>query len=266
MTKTCKVLKHFSLIKRKSVTMNLRTYISILTLSLSILIFNSCQKDLGIEGSGKIIHDFRNITGFNGVSSEGDYDVYIVETVMKKTEIEVVADQNFLPYISTSLSNGTLVIKTINNHYFKGDRLVRYVTVPYVEYFNLSGSGLMTCDSVYQDNMEANLSGSGTISMFGMDVLNLNAKIIGSGEIEMRGKADVGLFEITGSGTIKGYSLRGRLELSDCTVKIPGSGTAYVYVWDHLNIYISGSGDVYYRNSPNIFRDIPGDGSVINDN
>lgn len=246
--------------------MNPRTSFPVAIILLMILSLVSCKKDLGIEGSGKITHDIRSVASFTGVVSDGDYDVYIVETALNNTEVEIVADQNFLPYISTSVSQGTLTIQNINDHYFKGERVAIYITVPYIDYIDLAGKGLMTCDSVSQNNMSANLTGSGTISMYGIDVTNLTAKIIGSGDIELRGKADAGTFEIPGSGTLKGYSLRGRLELGDCTVKIPGSGTAYVYVWDHLNVYITGYGDVYYRNSPIIFQNISGDGSIINDN
>ena len=99
-----------------------------------------------------------------------------------------------------------------------------------------------------------------------MNVLNLTAKIIGSGDIEMQGVANVGIFEIPGSGNIKGYNLRDKLVLDDCTVKIQGAGDVFVYALNNLNVYISGSGDVFYRYNPTISYNIPGDGKVINDN
>jgi len=247
--------------------MNSTIYRSIILISLVIMGLTSCKKDLGIDPSGKIIEDYRNITGFDGIVSENDYDVYIVETALNYTEVKIVADQNFTPYISTSLTGSTLHIKNINNHYFKGSqRVAIYITAPVVQYIELAGSGLMTCDSIYNNNMDVYLTGAGDISMYGMNATNLTAKIIGTGTIEMRGIADAADFEIPGSGKIYGYTANGRLQINDCSVKIQGSGDAFVYVWNNLNIYISGSGDVYYRNSPTISYNIPGSGRVIDDN
>jgi hypothetical protein len=121
--------------------------------------------------------------------------------------------------------------------------------------------------------MDIILSGSGKISMFNLDTETLTAKLSGSGLIELQGIATTAKISIPGSGRIKGYSVRtpstssGKLEINDCEVTISGSGEAFVYVWDYLDVYIPGSGTVYYRGSPkDRFYDIPGSGRVINDN
>ena len=67
--------------------MNLRAYFSIVIVSLVLTSFVSCTKDLGIEGSGKIIRDPRSIAGFDGVTSEGDYDVNILEVAKSSTVV-----------------------------------------------------------------------------------------------------------------------------------------------------------------------------------
>jgi hypothetical protein len=121
--------------------------------------------------------------------------------------------------------------------------------------------------------MDIVLSGSGIISMYNLDTETLTAKLSGSGSIELQGVATTAKLSIPGSGRIKGYSVRtpstttGKLEMNDCEVSISGSGQAFVYVWDYLDIHISGSGSVYYRGHPkDLFVDIPGSGHVINDN
>jgi hypothetical protein len=252
--------------------MNPRTYCAIVI--LMILNLASCKKDLGIEGSGKIIEDVRSVAYFDGVVSDGDYDVYITENGQNITEVKIKADQNFLPYISTTVSQGTLTIKNINDHFFKGERVLIYITVPYINYIDLAGKGFMTCDNVSMSHgtsqtkdMTAKISGTGDISMLGLKVTDFTAKIIGSGDIDTQGLAEAATFEIGGSGNIRGFSASNdKLEVNDCSVKITGTGNVYIYAFYTLDVYINGVGDVFYKYHPKISYDIPGDGRVIDAN
>lgn len=243
-----------------------------ITLILLLIGMVSCQKDRYIQGSGKIDTEFRVLNGFTGVSSEGDFEVYI--DTASYFEIKVEADRNFMPYVSTIINGKTLVIRTLNNKIFEDSEPVRvFIKVPYISYVSLSGSGLLACDNAYNLNTEVNLSGSGDISMFNLDTESINAKVSGSGQIELQGLATVGKFSISGSGRIKGYSVKtrsqpnGRLEIKHCEISISGSGDAFVWIWDFLDVNISGSGIVYYRGNPKILNyQIPGSGDVRNDN
>jgi hypothetical protein len=241
-------------------TMNSKFKLSVAACFFLFLI-SSCVKDLGIEGSGVIVTQYvDNLPDFSGILSNGDYDVLIEQGNTNSYEVKLIADKNFVPYISFFVSNHTLTIQNLGNHYFKNSKRVQIeITVPYIEYVELADKGLVTCDYVYNNTfMNVYLSGSGTISMQGLDTYDVKATISGSGDIEMEGAADTGEFLISGAGNILSSSKSfGNLELTNCQVDITGSGAAYVFVFHNLDVNISGSGTVYYNGNPHIFTDTP---------
>ena len=240
-------------------------YLSLVIIAISLGL-TSCWELDDIDGNGKIVHEFRSVSGFDGVSSEGDYDVFITESASSDYEVEVITDENLISYVSTRVSGNTLIISNTSRHSIKGSaRITVYIKTPYVEYINISGSGTMTCDNVNHDSMEANISGSGYISLYGLNTKNISARIAGSGEIEMRGYSKTANFEIMGSGQIRGYSNHGRLETDTCSVNISGSGEAHVYVNNQLNAYIAGSGQIFYRGNPVLHTVTSGSGHIYRD-
>ncbi len=70
--------------------------------------------------------------------------------------------------------------------------------------------------------------------------------LTGSGEIELWGIAQVGDLNISGSGKIKAL----HLEQDECSASITGSGDMYVFVYDYLDVNITGSGNIFYRGNP----------------
>lgn len=229
-------------------TMNPKFKLSIVACFFLFLI-SSCVKDLGIEGSGVIISQYRSLQGFDGVISDGDYDVFIKQGNTNDYEIEVVADEKFVPYISTFVSNNTLTIQNMGNHYFKGsERVEIYITMPSMAYVELAGSGSITTDYAYVTSLSVNLSGSGEIKMRKLDVTNVDATISGSGNIEMDGDAKNEDLQILGKGNI--YA--DYLYVDDCGVRIGGVGDAYVNAYYTLEVATNGSGIVYYIGHPSI--------------
>jgi len=240
-------------------TMNPKLRLSIVA-CFFIFLMSSCIKDLGIEGSGVIITQYiDNLPGFSGILSNGDYDVFIEQGNSNSYEVKVIADKNFVPYISFFVTNSTLTIQNLGNHYFKDSQRVKIeITVPYIEYVELADKGLVNCDYVYNNSMEVYLSGSGKISMLDLDTKDIKATISGIGDVEMEGVAITGEFLISGSGNIESSSKSfGNLELNDCQVDITGSGAAYVFVFHNLSVNISGSGTVYYNGNPYIYSNTP---------
>jgi hypothetical protein len=53
------------------------------------------------------------------------------------------------------------------------------------------------------------------------------------------------------------------IESDDVTVEISGSGSTNVFAKKTLNARISGSGDVYYKGTPEITKSIRGSGSLV---
>lgn len=242
--------------------MNNRLYTWLLAFLATVSI-SSCIKDRCVEGSNRTATEYRDIAGFDGISSDSDFDIFIEQNDSNFYEVSVEADDNLISYIYTEVRGSTLDISS-KDRCLKTEKPIKIrVKTPVVTYLNLSGSGYMACDNINSMYpVSVVLSGSGDISMYGLNVTSIDVSVPGSGQVELVGSANVGKFKIGGSGVIEAC----KLDLNRCDIEIPGSGEANVYPYDLLDVYISGSGKVYYGHVPSsMYQEIPGSGDVIYD-
>lgn len=209
-----------------------------LLLPLMVLIF-SCHKDR-ITGSGNIISQQRNMTGFTGIEVNGATKAFV--TIGTDFSVTVKGYQNLLPYLETNVSNGVLQAGFKNHTNVSNDNTEVYVTLPVLNYVQTNGNGDMTI--------------SGTIT--GTD--HLKAVINGSASISIEG-GNVNGFEgdINGMGNISALNL----QCKNASVNITGKGNVEINVNGKLDVTISGNGNVYYSGTPVITTHITGQGQVI---
>ena len=229
---------------------------------LLLVTLNSCEYGpFGcLRGNGVLIEETRDLNQFTGIISEGDFDINIVVDTICKAVIE--ADENLMNYISTYVRSGNLVIDNSSRRCLRnadGNPINIWLHVPYVDYINLTGSGVIYCqDFLYLEYIRIELIGSGIVDLRDLDVISLDAILTGSGEIELWGICEEGDLSIPGSGVIKAL----HLEQDICDASISGSGDMYVFVYDILDAHISGSGNIYYQGNPRITTRITGSGKV----
>ncbi|MBT3300867.1 MAG: DUF2807 domain-containing protein [Bacteroidetes bacterium] len=256
----------------------IRTGFIVLGLSVIMLGLNSCYFDFldCIRGNGNMDEESRELNEFDEVKQYGSFDVIVIQDTMSKVIIS--AEENILPYISTQVSHGALIIKSRDNHCLNPSRSVKItVYTPDISKLLLAGSGSMVSDSIVSNKFEAGITGSGFIraDVFATDVeLNisgsgdmdvyleadyLETNISGSGLMKLFGEIHDSENRITGSGDIK--SLEMEQEIS--VVNITGSGSVWVDVSNTLDVNITGSGDVFYSGSPKIYSNITGSGNII---
>ncbi len=231
-------------------------------LALFVLLFatSSCLDEMFIEGNGIVRTEMRDAEGFNEIASSGDF----VVTVMpgNSYSVEITAESNLLPYISTNVDGKTLKIRTTGIHSLRQSEPIEiFVTTPALKGLSLSGSGLIKTGSFMSDNFSITLSGSGDIDTQ-ISTETLKANVSGSGNIFIEGDAFDSEFVISGSGKIKSYDL----EQNICNATISGSGDMYVNVSEAIDARISGSGRVNYINYPVVHTSISGSGKVVDRN
>ena len=232
----------------------------ITALSVLLLGTSSCLDEMFIEGNGISRTETRNAEGFNQISSSGDFTV----TVMPGNfySVEITAESNLLPYISTNVDGKTLKIRTTGIHSLRQTEPIEiFITTPVLNGLTLSGSGLIETGSFMSSDFDLSVSGSGDIKTI-ISSDKVNANISGSGTIYMEGDALNTNFVISGSGKIKSYNL-----LQDqCQAVISGSGDMYVNASQFIDARISGSGRVYFVNHPIVHTSISGSGDVVDKN
>ena len=176
--------------------------------------------------------------------------------------VEVTAESNLLPYISTNVDGRTLKIRTTGIHSLRQNEPIEiFITTPGTKWISIKWIGLIETGSFLSSDFDLSVSGSGDIKTI-ISSDKVNANISGSGNIYMEGDAINTNFVISGSGKIKTYNL-----LQDqCRAVISGSGDMYVNASQFIDARISGSGRVYFVNHPIVHTSISGSGDVVDKN
>ncbi len=211
----------------------------ILSVVLLLAIFSSCSKDT-IFGSDVISSEFRTIESFTKVSSEGVFQVNIIQG--ETQSVEVIANNNIIHKVKTKVVNNELRLYLDNNNY-RDIELQVNIMVPSI-------NGIKN-------------SGIGDISILDVDTTDdFNVYNSGTGDITIEGIAKGLTIKNEGTGKFEGFLFA----VEDCNVKIIGSGDCEVSVTNDLNVRIEGSGDVYYLGTPIIETNITGSGKIMNAN
>jgi hypothetical protein len=188
-----------------------------------------------VRGSGHLITQTRELAPFHSIAGRGTVDLDV--TAGGPQHVEVVADDNVVPKIRTTVANGELVVDTQDSIWTAHPLKVR-VVVPALDSLKVSGSG---------DATVRGLEGAGIV---------LSSE--GSGDITASGSVD----KLTYTGDGSGDAALQKLDARDAIVRVHGSGDAHVNASDTLDIEIFGSGDVRYRGSPRLTSNVKGSGDV----
>jgi hypothetical protein len=222
--------------------------------------FVSCVDDIFLEGNGDLRTEYRAASGFEEISSSGDFKVTVKPG--DDYSIEVSAESNLLSYIETDVVGSALKIRTRGVRSLRNNYPIEiFITTPALKGLSLSGSGYIKTGRFLSDEFKVAVSGSGDIDTE-VETSHIKANISGSGNILLTGEATSSEFVISGSGKIKAFDL----PHNTCEAVISGSGDMYVNANDAINARISGSGTVYYINYPVIHTSISGSGGVVNRN
>ncbi|MDF9800610.1 hypothetical protein OKW21_005873 [Catalinimonas alkaloidigena] len=224
---------------------------------------NSCYIDFdnddfgpAIKGSGNVVIEERALSEFDRIILEGSMDLVIRQDDEQLLEIE--ADDNIVPVITTTVRGGELKIKNTRSYRSRNNVKI-YISIRDLEELKLRGSGDVYGENIFTgDRLNLEISGSGNMDM---EVYydRLFSEINGSGNFSLYGEALKQEVRINGSGDYRAADL-----LSEETdINISGSGNGTVNVSDFLRAEIRGSGDIIYYGDPQVNSSIRGSGNLI---
>ncbi len=188
-----------------------------------------------VVGSGDVVSEERDVSGFREIRLEGSGRVMIDPGAVESLTIE--ADDNLLPLITTDVRGSRLVIG--HEGTFSPSRDIVYR----IEATELAGVAI---------------AGSADVVAPGLDCDTFSVSVAGSGSFDVGGSCARLDVEIAGSGDVDGEDLT----VSRADVSIAGSGDVIVDASDELHVSITGSGDVVYVGDPATDIDIRGSGNV----
>lgn len=225
---------------RKEVKM--RSKVLFLTLIISAASLTACIAVGGralntVAGSGNVITENREVSGFTAVSLQGMGEVIIDQTGSES--LSITADDNIMPYLETVVNGDTLIIRTTEEVVFTDtDALTFHVTATALDAIELAGAGSFIVNDLDTEKWEVNLPGAGSITVSGHTTEQT----------------------VTMDGA--GSYFAADLESEEAVIESSGAGTAVVQVSDTLDVTINGLGSVEYIGSPTVTQEINGVGKI----
>jgi len=213
----------------------------ILGMVILVLTLSACTFTVSYdEGSGVIVNETRQVSGFDEVAFSGIGTLTIVMGDEELLEIE--AEDNIMPRIETVVRGNRLEISFDSDQW---ENLIR-PTEP-IRYF-------LTVKSL----TEVNLSGLGDVRIEDIETDRLVLVLSGAGKIKVSGEATDLVINVTGAGSYEGGDLR----CESSSVNLSGAGSATVWSTEFLDVNISGLGTVRYYGDPEIRQTVSGLGNL----
>jgi hypothetical protein len=191
-----------------------------------------------VTGSGHVISETRNVSGFDSLALEGSGNVSVA--FGSNESVVVQADDNIIPLITTTVQNSSLVIRTKNNTNITTRSGIRIsVTMKTIRGISLKGSGDINVDGLTGSDVVVELPGSGNITITGT-ANSVDISLPGSGNILCEG-----------------------LEARDVKITLNGSGNITAYASESLDATLRGSGTIrYFGNPSQVNKSIIGSGTI----
>ena len=239
--------------------MNKQSFLAII-LSVTIVLLSACNFTLA-NGSGKVITQSRQVSGFSKVSMSGIGQLIISQGSTESLSID--AEDNVLPQITTTVVGDTLHIDLKNDNFqdnvIPTKPIVYHLAVKTLDGIQISGAGSVDAANLTSDNLSVSSSGAGSVRLRTITAQSITSEISGVGGIDLSGKVTRQSINISGSGSYNAPDL----ESQTANVVISGAGGATVWAKSSLDVTISGAGSVNYYDNPTITKTISGVGSVI---
>ncbi len=240
---------------------------SLLSISLLIIgsLFLSACAITGFNvtrGSGKVITQTREVSGFNHVQIDGAGELIIIQGETESLEIR--AEDNIIDDLTSDVEGATLVLgyrdNFLRNTIIPTERITYTLSVIDLSEVTINGAADMEIESLETGGLILNINGAGQVSIDQLTAEDLTVQISGTATIDVSGQVAKQSITIDGAGNYKA----GDLETTSTTIKINGLGNGTVWATETLDISIDGGGNLRYYGSPNVTQDINGLGDIDN--
>lgn len=249
-----------------STTMNLKKSLLPYLLICTTLVIGSCAKGIGfgggVPGSGNVQTEKRHPGAFETISLDLPPADIIIQQGEEET-VEIEAEDNLIPQISTELVSGRLTVKNKepdwNDRVNPSKPVKLTITAKNLKEIDFSaGVGSLEVNDLQSDRLKMVLSGGAQVRLNGIQVDLLDSVLSGAGDIQASGTADEIKLILSGLGNFNAIDLKS----NKANIELSGMGGATVRVEEELTATITGAGSVIYVGSPHVKQNVTGAGSV----
>jgi hypothetical protein len=216
----------------------------------------------GVPGSGNIQTETRDTSAFQAISIEYPGAEVIVQQGNQEI-VEIEADDNLLPQLSTEVVSGTLTIKSTETDWKTSVNPSAPVkinlTVKDLNTIVLSAPvGNLEVNDLQAGTLKLVVSGGAQVRLNGIQVDVLDSVLSGAGDIQASGTADEVKLVLSGLGDFNAADLQS----NKAAIELSGMGGATVRVEQELAATITGAGSIEYFGHPHVEQNVNGAGSV----
>jgi hypothetical protein len=174
-------------------------------------------------GSGNVVTEKREVSGFTGVDVGGAFKVEIVAG--KEYSVEVEADDNLVPLVRTEVEGGVLKIETEKRISSKSELKIR-ISAPDI------------------DSLES--SGVSGIKLSGVKNTALNVQSSGASKINVEGTTGNLTVDVSGASTVDAANL----QAENSNVDASGACSVTVNASNEVEAHASGASKIRYTGTP----------------
>lgn len=215
-----------------------------------------------LNGSGNQVTVSRELQEFSDLNAGGSMKIVLIQN--EKSGVRIVADDNVVEHIQTTVSGGTLNIELDKNSCDPG-KITIYVSSSAYNDLSFSGASEVSNEGTMElDDLSLRLSGSSeasllvnaseieTVSSGSSEIAiegtskKISVKTSGSSDIVLKGKSDQLSISTSGSSAINGLDL----EVNKCRIQTSGNSDVSIHVVNELEVSSSGASDIKYRGNP----------------
>jgi hypothetical protein len=228
---------------------NCRSVLGLFFLAL-IMAISSCGVKT-IQGSGEILSETRDVSGFDEIELEGLGRVILIQGEEESLTIET--DDNLLQYITTNLRGRELQIKFKNKiNLVPTEAIIFRIYLRDLKSITASGGVAIEGGRLSLGNLEVMLNGAAMVKVDWLTATELKIVGNGVGNIVFAGEVERQEVELNGLGNYTAPNLQSQIT----EIVIGGAGNAVVWAEDTLDVEINGTGDVSYFGSPTLIEDL----------
>src|SRR5204862_5664202 len=184
-----------------------------------------------------VISESRPVKDFTGLELHGSGKLIIEQSDVES--LTVTADDNLLPDLTSEVRNSRLVLGT-------------------KDFLNINPTGFVTYKLLVKKLNSIDVSGGAEIDAKGLLTDSLSVNVSGAGDITITGETGDQTISISGAGKYRADGLKSK----KASVNISGIGSALLAVSEHLDVHVSGAGEVEYIGDPQVTQDVSGAGTV----
>jgi Putative auto-transporter adhesin, head GIN domain len=212
-----------------------------------------------VVGTGDVVSETRDISGFTGVSSGISADIELRQNSTFKVSID--GQKNIIDLVEMEVKDGTLKIRFKKGYSMTYKKTLKIrVEAPSFAYLGMSGSGNVRAEGALTgEKLDISISGSGDFDLMQLKYADVKVGISGSGDVDLGGSVERAELSISGSGDLKAKDLKAQ----SVRCRVSGSGDVSCFAAKELDASVSGSGDIRYSGNPaSVKKKVSGSGDI----